>query len=76
MKEFEKGAVRIGIVDKNVYEEKQLEELSKLPAKEVLIAKVIGGFQAPLYGLVNVLQGPIRKLVYALNEIKSKKGGE
>lgn len=75
-KEIEKGSLRIGMVDKAVFGQKQLEEISKLPAKEVLIAKVIGGLQAPLYGLVNVLQGPIRKLVYALNEIKSKKGGE
>jgi large subunit ribosomal protein L10 len=76
IKENEKGAVRVGVVEKNVYVEKELNELAKLPAKEVLIARVVGGFQAPLYGLVNVLQGPIRKLVYVLDAIKTKKGGE
>ena len=76
IKESEKGAVKVGVIEKNVFVQKELHELAKLPAKEVLIAKVVGGFKAPLYGLVNVLQGPIRKLVYVLDAIKAKKGGE
>jgi large subunit ribosomal protein L10 len=76
LKEIEKGGIRAGVVEKNLYEQKEMIELSKLPAKEVLIGKVVGGFKAPLFGLVNVLQGPIRKLVYALDAIKTKKGGE
>jgi len=76
IKEKEKGAVKVGVVDKNVFVEKELHELSKLPSREVLIAKVVGGFQSPLRGLVNVMQGPIRKLVYALDAIRAKKGGE
>jgi large subunit ribosomal protein L10 len=41
-----------------------------------LIGKVVGGFKSPLYGLVNVLNGPARKLVYALDAIRKQKGGE
>jgi large subunit ribosomal protein L10 len=76
VKDTEKGSVRIGVVEKNVYGQNDLNALAKLPSKEILIAKVVGGFKAPIYGLVNVLQGPIRKLVYALDAIKAKKGGE
>jgi large subunit ribosomal protein L10 len=47
--------------------------MAKLPPKEVLLARMVGGFQAPICGLVNVLQGTIRKLVYALNAVKDKK---
>ncbi|MFA6431936.1 MAG: 50S ribosomal protein L10 [Candidatus Margulisiibacteriota bacterium] len=75
IKETEKGDIRAGIVEKGVFNKAQLNEMAKLPSKEILIGKVVGGFKAPLFGIVNVLQGPIRKLVYALNEIKEKKGG-
>lgn len=56
-----------------VYEGPQLEVLSKLPPKEVLIARVVGGIAGPLIGLVSVLQAPIRDLLYVLNNIKEKK---
>ena len=70
----EKGEIKAGIVEKTVIDKKGIESMSKLPGREVLIAKVVGGFQAPIAGLVNVLQGNLRNLVYALNAIKDKKG--
>ena len=42
--------------------------LSKLPSRDVLVAKVIGGIQAPLYGLVGVLSGTMRGLVNVLDQ--------
>ena len=41
--------------------------LSKLPSKEVLVAKVLGGIQTPLYKLVGTLNAPIQGLVTVLN---------
>lgn len=73
LKEIEKGEIRAGVVDGAVFSQKDLQEIAKLPSREVLIAKVVGGIKSPLYGLVNVLNGPLRKLVYALNAIKEKK---
>jgi len=73
IKEAEKGEVRIGVVDKKVFSQKDLTAISKLPARDVLLGKVVGGLQAPIYGLVNVLEGPIRKLAYVLDAIKAKK---
>lgn len=73
--EVEKGEIKAGVIEKTVIDKKGVGELAKLPPKEVLLARVVGGFQAPIYGLVNVLQGTIRKLVYALNAIREKKGG-
>ena len=52
-----------------------VEKLARLPSKEVLIAQVLGGLQAPLYGLVNVLAGPVRGLAYVLQaRIKQLEG--
>jgi len=72
--EVEKGELKAGIVEKVAVDSKGLGSLAKLPSREVLIAKVVGGFKSPLYGLVNVLNGNLRNLVYALNAIKEKKG--
>lgn len=60
-------------LDGRLYEGPQLEEISKLPPKEVLLARVVGGMVGPIVGLVNVLQAPIRDLLYVLNGIKEKK---
>ena len=75
IKESEKGSIRAGIVENKIFDQKELSEIAKLPSREVLLGKVVGGFQAPIFGLVNVLSGPMRKLVYALQAIKEKKGG-
>lgn len=74
IKEIEKGQVRAGLMEKALLDGAGILEISKLPSKEVLIAKVVGGFKAPLFGLANVLSGPMRKLVYALQAIQEKKG--
>ena len=54
---------------------KRLERmvLASLPPREVLIARVLGSMQAPIVGLVNVLQGNIRNLVYALDAVRQQK---
>lgn len=44
----------------------QAKSLADIPPREVLLARVVGGLQAPIAGLVNVLNGPLRGLVYVL----------
>jgi large subunit ribosomal protein L10 len=68
--------IKGGVVEKKAVDDKAIVQLSKLPSREVLIAKVVGGIKSPLYGLVNVLSGPTRKLVYAVEAIRKQKGGE
>jgi large subunit ribosomal protein L10 len=74
IKEIEKGDIRSGLIESTYAQKDDLVKISKLPGREVLIAKVVGGMKSPMYGLVNVLQGTIRGLVYALNAYKDKKG--
>ena len=47
--------------------------LAELPPKEVLIAKMLGSMNAPISGFVNVLQGTIRNVVYALEAVRKQK---
>jgi len=71
-KEHEALEIKAGIVDGKIVSIEEIKALANLPSKEVLIAQVLGGFNAPIAGFVNVLQGTIRSLVYALNAIKEK----
>jgi large subunit ribosomal protein L10 len=52
-----------------------VRELSTLPGKPVLIAKLLGTLQAPISGMVNVLAAPMRNLVNVLDTIRSQKEG-
>ena len=44
-----------GFIDGGVIDEKSVEELAKTPSKEVLLGKLLGSIQAPLYSLARVL---------------------
>jgi len=72
-KENEPLSFKGGLLNGQVITTEQLKALGDLPPKEVLLAKVCSGFQAPIFGLVNVLQGNIRALVYALEAVRAQK---
>jgi len=65
--------VKAGIVEGKVIDADGVKALANLPPREVLLAQVLAGMQAPIAGLVNVLQGSIRKLVYVLDAIREQK---
>ncbi len=65
--------IKAGIVEGKMIDADGVKALSSLPPREVLIAQVLAGFQTPIAGLVNVLQGTIRKTVYVLDAIRKQK---
>lgn len=71
-KKHEEITVKGGIVEGKTVDHDQVKELANMPSKEELIARALGGFNAPISGLVNVLNGNIRGLVVALNAIAEK----
>ena len=71
-KSNDKLKVKAGFIDGKVVDAEGVKALAKLPTREVLIAQVLGGLNAPISGFANVLQGTIRNLVYALNAVKEK----
>ncbi|MEM5767098.1 MAG: 50S ribosomal protein L10 [Bacillota bacterium] len=73
-KENKNLVIKAGIVEGKVVNGEGVKALADLPPKEVLIAKMLGSMQAPLAGLVNVLQGNIRNLVYTLEAVRKQKG--
>ena len=72
-KKFEKLELKVGVVEGKVIDIDGIKALAELPSREVLIAKVLGGFNAPISGFVNVLNGNMRGLVVALNAIAEQK---
>jgi len=59
-----------GIVQGDYLENEAIISLAQLPSKQELLSKLVGSISGPVYGLVNVLQGNLRKLVYILKSCK------
>ena len=72
-REHEALAVKGGRLSGQSLDPAQVKALGEIPPREVLLARVCGGFQAPLSGLVGVLQGNIRALAYALDAVRRLK---
>ncbi len=71
-KKNEKLEIKAGIVDGKIINIEEVKSLAELPSKEVLVAQVLGGLNAPIQGFTNVLQGTIRSLAIVLNAIAEK----
>ena len=63
---------KAGFVEGKTIDVAEVENLAKLPSKEVLVAKALGGLNAPITGFVTVLNGTMKGLVVALNAIAEK----
>jgi len=68
-----KFSIKAGFIEGAVVDAASVESLAELPSKEVLVAKMLGSFNAPITGFVNVLNGNIRGLVVALSAIAEQK---
>ena len=71
-KKNDKLIIKAGLLDGKVLSADEVKAVAKLPTKEVLVAMALGGLNAPITGFANVLQGTIRKLVYAVDAIREK----
>lgn len=65
--------IKCGYVDGGLLNVDEVKDLAKLPSKEVLVAKALGGLNAPISGFVTVLNGNIRGLACVLNAIAEQK---
>jgi large subunit ribosomal protein L10 len=72
-KKFENLKVTGGFMDSSVLSEAAIQQLASLPSREVLIAKILGSLVAPHKGILGVMQGVPRAMVYVLNQIKETK---
>jgi large subunit ribosomal protein L10 len=69
-KEYEAIEMLGGFIDKKYVGESTVRELSLLPGREELYAKLVGSINSPISGLVNVMAGNIRNFINVLNNYK------
>ncbi|OGR05044.1 MAG: 50S ribosomal protein L10, partial [Desulfobacca sp. RBG_16_58_9] len=65
--------IKAGVLGGQVLSAKDLDALSKLPAKEVLLAQLLGVLQAVPTALVTVLSGVVRNLLNLLVALRDQK---
>ena len=72
-KEFEKPAIKIGLVDGKSVTPAQVKRLADLPPREVLLAQLAGCMQAPLAQLAGVMNGMLYQMVGALEALRAQR---
>ncbi|MBI2020064.1 50S ribosomal protein L10 [Candidatus Daviesbacteria bacterium] len=75
LKDAALGKVKAGFLGTESLDEARITQLASLPTKDELRGQTVGVLVAPLQGMVSVLQGNLRNLVYALSEIQKQRGG-
>jgi large subunit ribosomal protein L10 len=75
IKKYELPTVKFGLFEGKPLTKEAVVDLSKIPDRSELYAKVVGSLNSPISGLVNTLNGNLRNLVYVLKQIESSKGG-
>lgn len=72
-RETTKPEIKLCIVENEILTPEETQQLIDLPPREVLIARVLGGLNAPISGFVGTLNGLISKLVRTLKAVEEKK---
>ncbi|MEJ7654344.1 MAG: 50S ribosomal protein L10 [Chloroflexia bacterium] len=68
--------IRAGLLDNRVISSEDVGSLANLEPREVLLAKVLGGLNAPAASFVGVLQASLNSLGYVLKARLDQLGGD
>ena len=66
-------AIKGGFVGTRWLDSKSVEQLARIPSREVLLARFLGSLRAPLIRSVWALRAPVAKLAMALKAVEAKK---
>ena len=72
-KEFEKPAIKIGLVDGRPITADQVKRLAGLPSRDVLLSQLAGTMQAPVAQLVGVMNSMLYQMVGALEALRAQR---
>ena len=65
--------VRGGVIGNRMFDGAAVTKLATLPPREVLLAQLAGGMQAPVGTLAGLFAAPLRNLGYALSQVAEQK---
>lgn len=68
-------SLKAGVMEGKVLDTAQVEALSKIPSREILISQMLGSLNSPIAGLVGTLNGILSNFVFTLQAIADKQGG-
>ncbi len=72
-KENDALVIKGGMLSGQLLDPAGIKALGEIPPREILLAMVVGGFQAPISGLVGALHGTLRQLVYTVDAVRQQK---
>jgi large subunit ribosomal protein L10 len=68
-------AVKVGIVERKPFGPEQVRQLAELPPKEVLLAQLAGGLQAPMARLVGGMSQLMAGFARAVDQLRQQREG-
>jgi large subunit ribosomal protein L10 len=72
-KEFEKPAIKVGLVDGKPLTADQVKRLAALPPREVLLAQLAGYIQAPMAQFAGAMNGLLYQMIGALEALRAQR---
>jgi len=71
----QKPAVKGGLLDGAVIDEKQVKKLASMPSREQMLAELGAGLQSPMAAFVGALNGMFYMMVGALEALRTQREG-
>lgn len=72
-KSNEKFTIKCGVIEGSLLEQNELQKISTIPSRDVLLSMLAGAFSAPMSKLVAGLNATVARFSYALEALKAKK---
>ncbi len=72
-REFERPAIKIGLVDGKPVTAAQVKRLADLPPRDVLLSQLAGYLQAPMAQFAGVMNGMLDQMVGALEALRAQR---
>ena len=71
----DRPAVKVGVVDRKPFGPEQVKQLADMPPREVLLAQIAGGLQAPMSRLVGGMAQLMAGFARAVDQLRQQKEG-
>lgn len=73
VRQMRKLEIKGGVIEGQIMTADQIKRLADMPSRAQLLSSALGSMKSPLAGLVGVLTGLQRNLVYALDQIRMQR---
>lgn len=71
----DRPAVKVGVVDRKPFGPEQVKQLADMPPREVLLAQIAGGLQAPMARLAGGMAQLMAGFARAVDQLRQQKEG-